>query len=184
MLGVTQLANRVLDVSVWPPALGLATYVVVLDLAEYLFHRAQHALPWLWRLHALHHSDPSVNALTTGRHVWGDNLIKALTVWPLVALALHPSPTMIALEAAIGLYHFVVHANLPINLGPPSWLINAPAYHRLHHSRRDAKAIFAALLPIWDVPTGDYRRPATAVETGLPTAPHGILDVLWPPRFA
>ncbi len=57
--------------------LAVPIYVVVQDLGEYLFHRAQHAIPLLWTMHSLHHSDPDMSALTSTRHFWGDRLIKS-----------------------------------------------------------------------------------------------------------
>ena len=42
---------------------------------------ASHRIPALWAMHSLHHSDPEMTALTTNRHFWGDQLIKALTIW-------------------------------------------------------------------------------------------------------
>jgi sterol desaturase/sphingolipid hydroxylase (fatty acid hydroxylase superfamily) len=39
--------------------------VVLLDASMYLQHRLFHWVPWLWRLHAVHHSDV-VFGVTTG----------------------------------------------------------------------------------------------------------------------
>ena len=39
-------------------------YFLLYDLAGYLWHRAQHALPWLWALHSLHHSQRQVSTWT------------------------------------------------------------------------------------------------------------------------
>jgi sterol desaturase/sphingolipid hydroxylase (fatty acid hydroxylase superfamily) len=36
---------------------GLLCCFVLLDLAIYLQHRLMHVLPWLWRLHSVHHRD-------------------------------------------------------------------------------------------------------------------------------
>jgi sterol desaturase/sphingolipid hydroxylase (fatty acid hydroxylase superfamily) len=108
-----------------PFAVALLLYLLVADLGEYLFHRAQHWIPWLWKLHALHHSDADMNATTTERHFWGDQFIKAVTIWPA-----------------------------------------------------------AALLPIWDVLAGSYRRPDSMPPTGLAGAPSNIAQaMLWPIRL-
>src|SRR5262245_27289388 len=104
-------------------------FLLVRDFGEYLFHRAQHAVPFLWAMHALHHSDADMWALTTQRHFWGDQLIKNLTIWPLTAMVVAPTPGMIAGFAAFSLWNYFVHARLPVHLGRWSWLINSPAYH-------------------------------------------------------
>jgi sterol desaturase/sphingolipid hydroxylase (fatty acid hydroxylase superfamily) len=53
-----------------PIAEGWASFVaafLLFDLLRYLVHRGKHAVPFLWRFHALHHSDPDVDVTTTVR---------------------------------------------------------------------------------------------------------------------
>src|SRR5438128_2426339 len=47
----------------WPIADQWSSFVaafLLLDFLNYAVHRCQHAVPLLWRFHALHHSDPDV----------------------------------------------------------------------------------------------------------------------------
>jgi len=158
--------------------------VVSFDLGEYLYHRAQHAIPWLWRRHALHHSDPCVNATTTERHWWGDLALKAILFGAPLAVVLQPSALDYSFYAAISLYPYFAHANLRVDFGRWSWVLNSPAYHRLHHARdpRYYGANYAALFPIFDVLLGSYRRAPGYLETGLDEAPRTVLQALaWPP---
>jgi len=175
-----------LGIASWPLLLSLPLFVVTQDFAEFLFHRAQHAVPWLWRMHSLHHADPSMSVTTTERHFWGDSLLKAVTIWPAVAVTLQPSGADLAIYSTISLYNYFSHANLKVDFGRWSWVMNSPAYHRLHHSRaaEDHGANFAALFPVFDVLLGSYRRPTGFVETGLDDAcPRSIVDtLLWPIR--
>lgn len=184
--GTNRLGGGLVDLAGWPFMAGLAVYLVVMDFGEFVFHRAQHAIPALWRMHALHHSDPNMNATTAARHFWGDPLLKAATIWPAAGLLLAPTGEILAAYAAISLYHFVTHANLPVGFGRWSWVLNAPAYHRVHHSSEleDRDANFAALLPIFDVLAGSYRRPIRTPPTGLAQTPRTLGDVLlWPLRY-
>jgi sterol desaturase/sphingolipid hydroxylase (fatty acid hydroxylase superfamily) len=138
-------------------------------------------------MHALHHSDPNMSALTTTRQFWGDQVIKALTIWPLAALVIAPTPAMVALFNLISLWNFAVHARLPLSFGPLSWLLNCPAYHRRHHSSlpEHYNSNFAALLPIFDVLGGTYHRSDSFPPTGLDTKPESLGDLLlWPARQA
>lgn len=179
-----QAALPSLHVYTWPFALGAAAFLVVYDFGEFAFHRAQHAIPWLWRLHALRHSDRCMSATTTERHFWGDSLIKAVTIWPAASLLLQPSRGQYAVMLVAYLYNYFVHANLPVSFGRFSWVLNSPAYHRLHHSQEPAHfdRNFAALFPIWDVVIGAYLRPDGFPRTGLDTGgPRTGLDaLLWP----
>src|SRR5262249_24114610 len=49
-------------------SLHLVAVVLVLDLAFYAMHRLMHAIGWLWRLHAIHHTDLALDVTTTVRH--------------------------------------------------------------------------------------------------------------------
>jgi sterol desaturase/sphingolipid hydroxylase (fatty acid hydroxylase superfamily) len=162
---------------------GCLIFLVVRDLGEYLFHRAQHRVPWLWAMHSLHHSDPSMNALTTQRHFWGDQLVKQLTIWSATLMVITPTPAMVGVFGLISLWHLVVHANLPLDFGRWSWLLNAPGYHRRHHSRlpEHYDGNFAALFPIFDVICGSYHRGEGFPPTGLEHKPESLGElVIWP----
>jgi len=166
-----------------PFALGFALFFLAMDFGEFAYHLAQHKVPWLWRMHSLHHSDPDMSTLTTSRHFWGDQFIKAVTVWPLACTLIAPTPAMLSLYALLSLYNFFTHANLKIDFGRWSWVVNSPAYHRRHHSHDPAhfNTNYAAVLPIFDVIFGTYRRPTGWPRSGMASAPECLADViLWP----
>jgi len=175
----------------WGLLLGAGVYLAAMDLAEYAFHRAQHAIPALWAMHALHHSDPHFDSTTSARHFWAEPVIKSLTVWLAVGMLLKASPAIVAIYAAATYYNVLIHSNTRLDLGRAWWLVNTPAYHRLHHSASSEhwNCNFAALLPIYDLIFGGWRRPAPGERprTGLDTgeAPGGPIEVvLWPLRYA
>ena len=166
-----------------PAWLGVILFILVADLAEYVFHRLQHRIPLLWAMHSLHHSDPEMSALTTTRHFWAEPLFKTITVWSVSAMVIQPTNAAFAVYALLNLLNFVTHSRLPIDLGRWSWLINSPAYHRRHHSSEPAhfNSNFAALLPIWDVIAGSYHRPDGFPPTGLELRPRSVAQLLiWP----
>jgi sterol desaturase/sphingolipid hydroxylase (fatty acid hydroxylase superfamily) len=171
----------------WGLLIGAGAYLAAMDLAEYAYHRAQHAIPALWAMHALHHSDPHFDATTSTRHFWAEPLIKSLTVWLAVGVLLKASPLIVVLYGAAAYYNVAIHSNTRLTLGRFSWLLNTPAYHRMHHSALPEHwdCNFAALLPIYDVIFGGYRapKPGECPPTGLDTGerPDGpIQAALWP----
>ncbi len=178
--------GSVLDLAHRPFWMALIVFTLLADFLEFAFHVAQHRVPFLWRMHSLHHSDPEMSTLTTNRHFWGDQLIKGLTIWPLLAVLAGPSPAHVLIFNAISFYNFVIHAKLKIDFGRWSWMLNCPAYHRQHHSRlmEHHNTNFAALFPIWDVLFGTYRRPNGWPPCGLPDeAPQSVQDIVfWPVR--
>ena len=194
--GVTTLAvNAVgggfitLPPSGWGLLIGIVVYLVAMDFGEYTFHRAQHAIPWMWAMHSLHHSDTAYDATTTVRHFWLDPLLKTVTIWLAVGLLFKASPVIVIVYLAVGYYNFLTHANVKLGFGRAWWLWNSPQYHRIHHSASPEHfdVNFAALLPIFDLVSGTYYRPkrdeypATGLATG--EEPRSFIEVVtWPLR--
>jgi sterol desaturase/sphingolipid hydroxylase (fatty acid hydroxylase superfamily) len=169
--------------------MGILAYFLAMDFGEYLFHRAQHAIPALWEMHSLHHSDPDFDATTTVRHFWLDPALKTVTIWLAVGLLFKAAPAIVIAYMALTFYNFVSHANVRLGFGRASWLWNSPQYHRLHHAAAAEyhDCNYAALLPIFDVLFGAYRRPqpgefpATGLDDGA--APESYPEtVAWPLR--
>jgi sterol desaturase/sphingolipid hydroxylase (fatty acid hydroxylase superfamily) len=175
-LGVNRLGGGwiVLPSTGWGLVLGAGVYLVAMDFGEFAFHRAQHAFPWLWAMHSLHHSDTSFDATTTVRHFWLDPFLKSVSIWLAVGLLFRAAPSITMIYAAISLYNFVIHSNTRLDLGRWAWTLNHPAYHRIHHSAAEEHfdVNFAAILPVFDVVFGTYRparpgeRPITGLDTG------------------
>lgn len=138
--------------------------VVLIDLSEYLYHRLSHQSRFLWRLHAVHHTDTSVDVSTTIRgHPF------AMTIgnfWKIgFALALGFPLWIIGLwEVFIFPLIFLQHANvsLPKKLEKAlGRVIVTPVIHRVHHSiiRSEHDNNYGQLLIIWDKLFGTYREP-------------------------
>ena len=168
---------------------GLAAYFLAMDLGEYLFHRAQHAIPALWAMHSLHHSDRAYDSTTAARHFWLEPAIKAVTVWLAVGVLVKAPASVVGVYVVVSYYHYLVHSNTRLDFGRWSWVLNGPGYHRLHHSEAEAHfdVNFASLFPIFDVLSGAYRppRPGERIQTGLDTGdePQTVREALaWPVR--
>lgn len=175
--------HALIDGGALPLWLAFPIFLVVRDFGEFAYHLAQHRVPWLWAMHSLHHSDPEMAALTTQRHFWGDQVLKQLTIWSAAFMVIRPTPAMLALWGMVNLWNLAVHADLPIDFGRWSWLLNAPGYHRRHHSRlpEHYDSNFAALLPIFDVLFGTYRRGEGFPPTGLERKPESLAElIVWP----
>ena len=74
-------------VAAQPLALQLIEAVLAADLASYAAHRAFHAVPWLWRFHAIHHSSESLDWLAGSRlHLLDVVVTRAIAFVPLFVL--------------------------------------------------------------------------------------------------
>jgi len=170
-------------------AIAVPCYALVMDGGEYLFHRAQHRIPFLWAMHSLHHSDPAVNVSTTPRHFCGDMPLKSVTIYALIGLLFKANAVVVAAYTVFGLYNYVLHMNLRICFGRWQPLLNSPQFHRLHHSAlpEHHNCNFNQFFPVFDVLCGTYRQPGhgeyppTGLENGdVPQKLHTML--LWPWR--
>jgi sterol desaturase/sphingolipid hydroxylase (fatty acid hydroxylase superfamily) len=166
-----------------------ALFIVAMDFMEYVFHRAQHGIPFLWAMHSLHHSEPSVNVSTTTRAFWIEPAIKAIFVYPVVGVLFHVTPAIYGIYGLTQLYHFVNHLNLRVHFGKFWVVLNGPQYHRIHHSARPEhfNRNFAAFFPVFDFMFGTSHRPMPDEfpSTGLDTqdVPRNALEAaIWPFR--
>ncbi len=139
----------------WPDALRWIVALAVLDLAVFAQHVAFHHLPWLWRLHLVHHADPELDASSGVRFHPLELLISAL--WrALVVLALGASAEQVLVfELLLNGMAVFNHASvrLPAILDSSlRLLIVTPDMHRIHHSTdpHEYQQNFGFSLSIWD----------------------------------
>jgi sterol desaturase/sphingolipid hydroxylase (fatty acid hydroxylase superfamily) len=138
-----------------PLWLQLAAGIPALDALGYGLHRAFHAIPLLWRFHALHHADAELDVSTTVRHHPAETLMMTVAVGGVGGIA-GLSPLVIGIYGSISLcVQFFSHANvaLPRRLARAlGWLVVTPDLHRVHHSRHQAdfNKNFSLIFPVWD----------------------------------
>ena len=136
--------------------------LLVFDFFYYWYHRSEHKYPWLWAIHKLHHLDPGINVSTNLRHHWLEDVGRIPMITIPMAILFNLSPRVGgAIGFAFSAWTYFIHANLKLNLGWLSWLIEGPQVHRIHHSKllQHYDRNFAAFFPIWDVVFGTYHHP-------------------------
>ena len=125
-----------------PPLVRGVAGFVALDLAVYLQHRVFHAVPALWRLHLVHHSDEAIDATTGIRFHPAEIVLSLLFKGALVAVTAPPAVAVIAFEIVLNAGSMFTHANWLIPPAPDRWLrllFVTPDMHRVHHSTRRAE---------------------------------------------
>jgi sterol desaturase/sphingolipid hydroxylase (fatty acid hydroxylase superfamily) len=139
----------------------LALFLVSHDLYIYAFHRWQHRLPLLWRLHEAHHSPRQVDWLSGARsHALEILINQTIEFAPLVLLGAWPELALIkaTIDAVWGMY---IHANLDIRSGWLQRVVNGPEMHRWHHAQEIVDVNFATKLALWDWLFGTAHLPPT-----------------------
>lgn len=114
--------------------LQVAILFVVSDLAFYGVHRAFHAAPALWRIHAVHHSIEEMDLLAGARvHPLDQTLTKGLALAP--AFFLGFSAEAIAAQALIyAVQSRLIHCNIRFGAGFLRGILVTPEFHHWHHA--------------------------------------------------
>ncbi|HKY29822.1 MAG TPA: sterol desaturase family protein [Pyrinomonadaceae bacterium] len=135
-----------------PLFIQLIEAVVTADILFYAAHRLFHSVPFLWKLHAVHHSIEEMDWLAAARvHPLDQIVTKGASILPLLALGF--SDPVVAAHAFIYSWHsYLLHSNVRIKFGPLKWVIASPEYHHWHHAnhREAYDKNYAAQLSIID----------------------------------
>lgn len=185
----------------WPAWQMFAVLLVADDLTQYLYHRASHASPWLFRLHRAHHSAAYLSVRVTYRNnffyyammpgLWLSAMFVHLGFGPVYAVyAVLKMLVVLGAHSAVAWDQWLIDRP---RLWPLLWIVervvSTPATHAAHHGRHasdDAtyyRGNYGNFLFLWDVLFGTAkitrRRPR---EYGLEnTTPVPWLDeIAWP----
>lgn len=157
------------DLSLW---LTVPLTVIMLDCLIYWQHRLFHRIPWLWRLHKVHHADPHIDASTGLRFHPLEIAMSLLIKIAAVLLLGAPILAILIFEVLLNASSIFNHSNikLPVKLDKLlKTLIVTQAMHRIHHSQivRETDSNFGFNLSIWDKLFGSYIEEAVKGDGGI-----------------
>jgi sterol desaturase/sphingolipid hydroxylase (fatty acid hydroxylase superfamily) len=158
-----------------PAALAIALTVLALDAVSYLWHRANHRVPVLWRFHRVHHADADFHVSTALRFHPGEILLSIPVRVSAIVLLGAPPAGVILFEALFGVANVLEHGNFD---APPraeralTRVLITPTLHRRHHiaQPRELDTNFGTIFSLWDRAARTLRRsaPGERFATGLP----------------
>ncbi|MEO8802732.1 MAG: sterol desaturase family protein [Rudaea sp.] len=155
-----------------PTWLAAALSLLLLDMTIYWQHRLMHVVPWLWRMHRLHHTDLALD-VTSGVRFHPLEILFSLVVKLGAVLALGAPPiAVLAFEILLSSFSLFTHTNLalPVPLDRAlRWLVVTPDMHRIHHSvlRDEHDSNFGFNASWWDRLFGSYRDQARQSQVEL-----------------
>lgn len=168
-----------------PPGVRDVAAMLLLDWSMYHWHVATHRVPWLWRLHRVHHVDADMDATTALRfHVFDQLLSVPLRLAQVRVFGV--GPRALALwEGFFGASVLFHHADLDLPFDREmSWLLTTPGMHDVHH-RADTASLdsnYSAGLSLWDRLHGTFADTAPDVPIGLVGGgPQGLAAALLMP---
>ena len=145
-----------------PAWLAIPGAVLLLDLTIYGQHVMFHAVPFLWRLHRMHHADLEFD-VTTGLRFHPGEIVVSMLIKLAAVLVLGAAPIAVLIfEVVLNATSMFNHGNvrLPAQLDRALRLfVVTPDMHRVHHSidRRETDSNFGFNVPWWDRLFGTYR---------------------------
>jgi len=143
---------NVYEMSVWI-AFGLS--LLALDLAIYLQHVLFHSVPFLWRIHRMHHADLEFD-VTTGLRFHPIEILLSMGIkLAVVAFLGPPALAVLIFEVLLNATSMFNHSNVNISPGLDRVLrriIVTPDMHRVHHSiyPNETNSNFGFNLSWWD----------------------------------
>jgi sterol desaturase/sphingolipid hydroxylase (fatty acid hydroxylase superfamily) len=149
-----------LNVGWWP---SWFIVLLVLGLEDYVTHRLMHAVPVLWRVHAVHHSDTEFDLTTTYRNHPVAAVILLLLRLPVIVALGAPVSVIVAYEAMRIAQNLFSHSNIRLPEVVDRYLrlvLVTPDFHRTHHcsERVFTDSNFSSILPWFDYLLGSYRQ--------------------------
>lgn len=159
-----------------PWILAFVVYMLALESVGYGMHLALHKVPWMWRIHRVHHSDTELDFSSSYRHHPFEILLMYGASLPVVILLAPPVSVVLAYAVVRTAVHVPGHANIYIPEKVDRILrkfLITPDFHRLHHcsDRRYTDSNYGTILPWFDYLFGTYQdRPfadQATMEIGL-----------------
>jgi len=151
-----------------PLAARLGAALVVGEIGYYWAHRWMHEIPWLWRIHSIHHNAEQIDWLVnTHAHPLDIVFTRLVSFVPMFALGLaqpmvgNKVDTVPMLIMLIGTtWGFFIHSNLRWRFGWLGLLLSTPFFHHWHHTNDEhVNKNYASMLPILDCIFGTWYLP-------------------------
>ncbi len=150
----------------------VAASVVLFDLALYSQHWAFHRVPWLWRLHLVHHVDLDVDATTGIRFHTLETVLSFAWKAAVIALLGAPALAVMIFEILLNATAIFNHSNarLPVWFdGVLRLVLVTPDMHRVHHSieNHETNSNYGFCLSWWDFLFRTYDAQPDAGHDGM-----------------
>jgi len=158
-----------------PPWAAVMVALLLLDYTLYVWHVLTHRVPFLWRMHVVHHVDRDLDASTALRFHAAE--LAASVPWralQIVAIGVSPDVLLFWQTCVLAsiLFH---HANVELPLALEralNFVVVTPRMHGIHHSnvREHTDSNWSSGLSIWDRLHGTFRGdvPQEAITIGVP----------------
>ena len=172
-----------------PVALQAVVGLLLLDLVgAWLPHFVEHHVPFLWRLHLVHHSDQAVDTTTANRHHPGESVVRFAFTALAVVVAGAPMWLVFLYQSVSVVLSQFNHANIALPRGMDralAWVFVSPDMHKVHHhyTLPYTDTNFGNVFSVWDRLFRTYRemertQVVYGVDTHMAPAEHTTVGAL------
>lgn len=146
----------------WSFLLEAILCIFIMDFAIWAQHVFTHKIPFLWRMHRVHHADVEMDVTTAIRFHPAEIAFSMILKIGIVYLIGPSVLTVILFEIMLSGMALFNHANIKISTVFDSVLrkiLVTPDMHRIHHSRNrlEHDSNYGFSLSVWDRIFGTYR---------------------------
>lgn len=184
LTGITAYLATNYGGNVWPNdanlLIQLAFALLIAEFGRYWVHRWAHEVPWLWRLHAIHHSPKRLYFLNAARFHPIEKVIFLIpeTV-PFIMMG--TGPACLLMYAIFNSIHGLFqHSNIHVKLGWMNYIFSMTELHRWHHSKKisESNSNYGNNLIVWDIIFGTFFLPKNREVQEI-----GLLNQAYPEGF-
>jgi sterol desaturase/sphingolipid hydroxylase (fatty acid hydroxylase superfamily) len=181
-------AQSLADLPLWQAVLVV---VIPADFLHYLYHRAGHQIPFMWRMHRTHHTATAMSVTVAYRENWRWYAFMPDLWYAGAMVAAGLGEAVLISNLIFGCANLLVHSAFAWDrwlyrtrwLAPLAWilerLVQLPSTHRMHHAELDQDGRvpnqnFGQLLYLWDTAFGTaaFPRDSYPKRYGIPNDPH------------
>lgn len=143
-------------------AILLLLTFLIRGFVSFFTHYLAHKVPFLWRIHRVHHLDTELDVTTNVRFHPFEFIVNIIIGAPIILLSGLPVWGLMLYELLDVVVTLVSHAN--ISFPEPlekvlRRIIVTPDLHRIHHSAHqpETDSNFSAVFPVWDMIFRTYK---------------------------
>jgi sterol desaturase/sphingolipid hydroxylase (fatty acid hydroxylase superfamily) len=160
--------------------------LILFDMWMYWWHRLNHVVPFFWRFHRMHHSDPDMNVTTAFRFHIGELVLSTVIRWGIFYIIGMSLYSLILYSTIILPVIYLQHSNwrVPSHIDRVYRLVFAsPWMHWVHHSQYqpETDSNYGTLFSWWDRLFRSYRikEDPLSIQYGLTDFKSKTWQTLW-----
>jgi sterol desaturase/sphingolipid hydroxylase (fatty acid hydroxylase superfamily) len=142
----------------------LAISFLALDISLYTWHLLLHKSDFLYRFHAVHHTDREMNVTTAFRFHFGELIMGNFFRFLIIAVFGLSIKEIVIYEVVLNINVYIHHSNLkisPVFDKVASNIVITPYVHRVHHSVvfTESNSNYGSVFVFWDKLFMTYMNP-------------------------